>query len=438
MTYEPNFNLARSNESEFALVGTCLCTPDAFESAIGLIGEPDLFRQQGRIVWQVMADLHEQGKRWDACVIADELATRGLLESVGGRVHLTDLLLQATSRHLVPDYCRTIREASARRQLQGLGADLLSGAEHESPVDFATSHAAKVEAVAAACSDANDESFSRIVRVTTRDLIERSESGIPPACQTGYPILDGLLIGLHPADLIYLAARPSIGKTALGLNIAENILRRGEPVAFVSLEMSQQQIVYRLMSSLSGIDLPTIRAAKVSPIEALVEVSKQVGALPLTLTDKAAMSVAEIRAFARGAIATNGPCPLIIDYLGLIRDTERSENRNLAVAEISRGLKAIAKDLGIPVLALSQLNRQPEQRTGKRPTMSDLRDSGALEQDADVILLLHREDRGAREATLDIAKQRNGPTGSVEFEFDGPRTRFDEVRPPDPFKERGL
>jgi len=427
MIAEPGFRLARAVESEASLVGLCLLDSTLYPDAAALVTPTDLFSQANQILWRTMAEL--VGTTWDMSTIADRLASAGQLDRVGGRLHLVTLAEAATSRHLIPTYCRAIREASARRKLQSLGADILSESEDEEVIEYATRQAGNLGKIAEESADDVRETFKAEVIRATKEILEKD--GRHHGTMTGYPVLDGLLAGLQPSDLILVAARPSVGKTALGLNIAQNILQRGEPIAFASLEMSRRQILHRLFAALSGIDVPTIAKGGIQHGADIATAGNRIAVMPLHLTDKSAMSVPELRVFAKDAIATNGPGPLIIDYLGLIRDVDKSENRNLAVAEISRGLKALAKDLNIPVIALSQLSRKPEQRTDKKPALADLRDSGALEQDADVVLLLHRDNE---KATLEIAKHRNGPTGEVMFTFDGPRVRFEEVKPPDPFR----
>jgi replicative DNA helicase len=281
-----------------------------------------------------------------------------------------------------------------------------------------------------------------LVHEVFRQLDQRGE-GVITGEPTGYYELDELTCGLQPAELIIVAGRPSMGKTALGLNIAEHLAIQEDPprpVLFFSLEMSRQQVAQRILCSRARVNSHHFRRGRIGPAERdrLFAAAEEITGKPLLIDDASGLSLLELRARARMAVRKNRIRAILVDYLQLLH-VFNAESRQAEVAEISRGLKALAKELNVPVVAMAQLNRNPEDRTGNRPRMSDLRESGAIEQDADLIMLLHRESYyKAKEdpaadadpgALLIVAKQRNGPVGDVELHFNCELTRFDNPMP---------
>jgi replicative DNA helicase len=424
---------ASAGMAERVLIGSALFdAPKTVPKCRSLVAPEDFLSAPRRRVWRAILETYDRGC-CDLVTVHDALVTAGELDIAGGADALAGLLQDCTSGEYAETYARQVRSAAIARQVQIVGARLLD-ADPENLANFVAD--ARAELHTAILETEAGTTWTRQLSDACDDVLARQDReghlvGIP----TGFTVTDGLLSGLCPSDLILLAARPSIGKTAWALCAARNIAKAGTHVVFVSLEMSTRQILHRLLSTESGVPLSKLRGGGMSPVEldSFMQATNRLSQWPLSITDRAAMTVGEVRAFAEAAIKKHGKGPVIVDYLGLIRGRDGVENRNLEVAEVSRSLKAMAKDLDVPVLALSQLSRSPEKRADKRPGLSDLRDSGALEQDADVVLFLHRENIGADDAELVIGKHRNGPVGTVLLRYDGPRVSFSEVAAPEVF-----
>lgn len=406
------------------------------------------YRHDHRILYECVVDLYEQNQPMDIHVLEDELTRRNQLDSVGGRDYLVDLCQSVPSAANAEYYAKIVRDKAMLRDLIGVTGEIMQEAYDDSePAQEIMDHAEKklfdvteqrVAAHALPIRDFLDQTFAHI---EDPDLM----GGVP----TGFSGVDHMTGGLQEGDLIVIAARPSMGKTAFGLSLLEHIGidendRKGFPCVFFSLEMSKLLIAQRLLCSRARVDMGRMRRATLNDreISLLHAAHEEMREAPIFVDDTPGMSVMEVRAKARRLKLMHDIRVVFIDYLQLMHDSAGKESRQQEISAISRGLKALGRELSVPIVALAQLNRQVEGRSSNRPRMSDLRESGAIEQDADVIMLLHREDyyadkkgdgggaspsapKGSAEIIID--KQRNGPTGVVELHFTPEFARFDNA-----------
>ena len=434
--------LPHNLDAERSVLGAVLLDNHTLNLAIEKLKGEDFFLDQHRRIYERMIRLGEAQQAIDLVTLSDDLARSGELEAAGGAAYLAALVDGVPRVSNVEHYARIVREKAILRNLiHAAGAieqQALSGEEDADEVlDRAESlifqlAEERIRAGFIGVKDLVKESFSRLERIFTEG---RRLTGLP----TGYQQLDNLTSGLQASELIILASRPSMGKTSLALNIAENVaLRAGEPVAILSLEMSREALLLRLLASQARIDAHKFRTGHLGRDDwrKMAETLGRLAEAPVWIDDTGAASVVEMGAKARRLKKDKGLSLVIVDYLQLITARGRFSNRNEEVSSISRGLKALAKELKVPVLVLSQLTRAPE-REERRPQLADLRESGAIEQDADVVMFIHRpgfykpdqpeEERAKTE--LIIAKQRNGPTDRVNFVFLNAYTRFEEAAP---------
>jgi len=429
-------------DAERSILGAILLDNNALNAAIEALKAEDFFIPQHRSIFTQMIALGESQQAIDLVTLTEELHRRGELESSGGAPYLASLVDGVPRVSNVEHYARIVKEKALlrnlihtthniqQRALDGEdGADaILDGAESSI---FALAED-RVKAGLISVKDIVRDNFERLEKIFREG---KSVTGI----STGYGELDKLLSGLQPSELIILAARPSQGKTALALNLAENIaIRAGLPVALFSLEMSKESLLQRLVASVAQVDAHKFRSGHLSREDwrRMTEALGTISSAPLWVDDAGSISVLEIGAKARRLKKDRGLSLLIVDYLQLITARGRFNSRQEEVASISRGLKALAKELQIPVLVLSQLTRAPE-REERGPQLSDLRESGAIEQDADVVIFIYRPNFFNLNATPEerdmadmlIAKQRNGPTDKVKFVFRSRLTRFEEAAP---------
>jgi replicative DNA helicase len=434
--------LPNNLDAERAVLGTVILDNHALNTAVANLRPEDFFLEQHRRVFTQMITLGESQQAIDLVTLSDALHRRGDLEAAGGAPYLASLADGLPRVTNVEHYARIVKEKALLRNLihathniqerafEGEeGADaILDGAESDI---FALAED-RVKAGLISIKDIVRDSFERLEKIFREG---KSVTGVP----TGYSELDKLTSGLQPSELIILAARPSQGKTALALNLMENIsIRGGHPVAMFSLEMSKESLLQRLVASVAQIDAHKFRTGHLSRDDwrRMTETLGTISSAPLWIDDAGSCSVLEIGAKARRLMRDKGLSLLVVDYLQLITGRGRFGNRQEEVSSISRSLKGLAKELKIPVLVLSQLSRAPE-RDERGPQLSDLRESGAIEQDADLVAFIYRphffkagatpEER--EETELKIAKQRNGPVDSVKFVFRSRFTRFEEAAP---------
>jgi replicative DNA helicase len=429
-------------DAERSILGAILLDNSALNTAIEALKVDDFFLLQHRNVFNQMVALGEAQQPIDLVTLSDELHRRGELEASGGAAYLASLADGVPRVSNVEHYARIVKEKAMLRNLvhaaNRIQQNALDGEEGADAIlDDAESKIFalaedRVKAGLISVKDIVRDNFERLEKIFREG---KSVTGI----STGYGELDKLLSGLQPSELIILAARPSQGKTALALNLAENIaIRGGLPVALFSLEMSKESLLQRLVASVAQVDAHKFRSGHLSREDwrRMTEGLGQISSAPLWVDDAGSTSVLEIGAKARRLKRDKGLSLVIVDYLQLISGRGRFNSRQEEVASISRGLKGLAKELQIPVLVLSQLTRAPE-REERGPQLSDLRESGAIEQDADVVMFIYRPNFFNLNATPEerdmadilIAKQRNGPTDKVKFVFRSRLTRFEEAAP---------
>lgn len=431
-----------SIEAEQGLLGAILTNGGrVLDRVEGVVSAADLYRDDHRRIFSAAKALHDAGKAVDVLTVSDALTARGESEQTGGLAYLGDIANGGFMAANARSYAATIRERATLRGLQQIGADVLAACA--SPAGRAPAEiAAEAEAGMLALLDHSDSDPVRLHDVlcdVLADVDERRERGGNLAgLATGFRQLDQMTGGLEPGQLVIVAARPSVGKTVAGCNIAAHVAAAGGPVLFFTLEMSRREIAARILAARSGVTVQAMRAGTSArqDWEQMSDATAASSNWRLFIDDTAAATVAYVRAKARRTQRTHGLGLVVIDYLGLMRGT--GDNRTQEVGSISRGLKALAKELKVPVIALAQLNRASEGRLDKKPTLADLRDSGEIEQDADIVAMLHRESltRTAPEweglAQLLIRKNRNGPTGECLLTLDGPLMRFTDFDGPYP------
>ena len=440
----PERTLPHSLDAEKSVLGAILIHNEAFNHAAELIDSGDFFRDAHRRIFDRMVVLSERGDAIDFITLKEELSRAGDLEEVGGPAYIAALADGVPRSANVEYYARIVKEKATLRNLIHSANKILAEAyEAEQEPDVLLDEAER--AIFAIAEDRIRAGF-----VPLRDLVQTSfatieklqqHKGLVTGVPTGYLDLDEMTSGLQPSDLILVAARPSMGKTSFVLNIAQHVGTSTDmTVGFFSLEMSKEQLFMRMLTSEARIDAHRFRSGFLNEKD-YGRLSHALGTLAearVFIDDTASIGVLEMRAKARRLKAEHGLHLLIIDYLQLMSGRGRFENRQQELATISRSLKGLAKELNVPVVALSQLSRAPETRSDHRPQLSDLRESGALEQDADLVMFIFREEqyRGADGepnteaegvAEIIVGKQRNGPIGSVKLAFIKEHTRFENL-----------
>jgi replicative DNA helicase len=429
-----------SIEAEQAVLGGLMLDERAWERIADRLREEDFYRRDHRLIFRAIAELSEKNQPCDAVTLGEWFEANGLAEMVGGASYVIQLANATPSAANIVAYADIVREKSILRQLIDAGTEIVGhGYQPEGRSTQEILEAAEQRVFQIAESGARGRKGFVPMRAAVKEafqiLHQRYESkGAVTGLATGFTDLDELTAGLQAADLIIIAARPAMGKTALAVNIAEHAaLRSKKAVAIFSMEMSASQLAFRLLASLGRINQQHLRTGDIQE-EEWPRLSSAVALLSeakIFIDDTPALSPAELRARARRLKREHDLGLIVIDYLQLMQVPGNKENRATEISEISRGLKALAKELDIPVIALSQLNRSLEQRTDKRPVMADLRESGAIEQDADLILFIYRDEYYNPEssekgtAEIIIGKQRNGPTGTIKLTFLGQYTKFE-------------
>jgi replicative DNA helicase len=434
-----------SIDAEQSVLGGLMLAPDALDRVADRLAEQDFYRKDHRLIWRAINELANKGMPCDAVTLGDWFESNGLAEMAGGAGYLIELANNTPSAANITAYAEIVREKSVMRQLIDAGTSITEDGyrpEGKSVQEVLESAEQRVFHIAESGARGKKDSISMrdAVKDAFRLLSERYENrGQLTGITTGFTDLDNLTSGLQPADLIIVAARPSMGKTAFALNIAETAaLRNKKPVAVFSMEMSSSQLAFRLISSVGRIHQQRLRNGDLEE-EDWPRVSNAISILSeakIFIDDTPSLSPVELRSRSRRLHREHGGLGLIVvDYLQLMQVPGSKENRATEISEISRSLKGLAKELNVPVVALSQLNRSLEQRADKRPMMSDLRESGAIEQDADVIMFIYRDeyynkdtqDKGMAE--IIIGKQRNGPTDTCRLTFLGQYTKFENYAP---------
>ncbi len=434
-----------SVEGEQAVLGGLMLDNAAWDKVADLIAEEDFYRRDHRLIFSAVRALSEASSPFDVVTVAEWLDKHGDLDGAGGIAYLGSLAENTPSAANIKSYASIVRERSVLRQLIRIGSDIAEAGfrpEGRSVTELLDEAERRVYEIADQGASATGFTSMKdlLVKAVDRidELFQRDDpiTGIP----SGFSDFDEKTSGLQRSDLIIVAGRPSMGKTSFAMNIAENAgLKTGLPVAVFSMEMPGEQLAMRMMSSLGRIDQHRVRTGKLDDDDwpRLTSAVSILAESKIYIDDTPALTPSELRARARRLAREHehGLGLIVIDYLQLMQVHGSKENRTAEISEISRSLKSLAKELHVPVIALSQLNRSLEQRPNKRPVMSDLRESGAIEQDADVIVFIYRDevyneespDKGVAE--IIIGKQRNGPIGTVRLTFLGQYTRFENFAP---------
>ncbi len=426
-------------EAESSVLGGILIENDAVNQVLELLRPDDFYRESHRKIFRAIIDITDRGEPVDLITLSEFLKGKNELEPVGGTAYLASLADFVPTSANIAYYARIVREKSILRSLISTATEIATrGYEEQGNVEEFLDVAEKVifeisEQKIKASFVAVGEMITDTLKLVEK-LYQRKEmvTGVP----TGYEDLDKITAGLQPADLIIVAGRPGMGKTAFALNIATNAAYGGVGAAVFSLEMAKEQLVLRMLCSEARVNSSKVRSGYLGERD-FPQLAKAAGRLheaPIYIDDTPAISVLELRAKARRLLRDRSKKVglIVVDYLQLMRGMGNANNREQEISEISRSLKALAKELNVPVIALSQLNRRVEDRSERRPQMSDLRESGAIEQDADVIMFIYRDevynknnDDVKGKAEVIIAKQRNGPTDTINLTFLGEYTRFE-------------
>ncbi len=427
-------------EAEQAILGSLMVDRDLVPIVSEIVQKSDFYAPHHATVYDAIISLYERGEPVDKVSVSEELRRRKLLEEVGGGDFIGQLLNTVPTAASAEYYAKVVAEKSVLRSLITAGGRISNIAfEQPENVDEAVDHC---EQMIFEIGRRSSGGFT-LVRDLLKPAFERIDTlyhqrGTVTGVPSGFNRLDQFTTGFQPGELIIIAARPSMGKTSLCLNIAMNAAKgASKHVALFSLEMSNDQLVQRFLSMEAHIDAQSLRTGNIKDKE-WGEITRAMGVLaevPIFVDDSAALTVSEVRSRSRRLAATTGLDLIIIDYLQLLRSTNaRITNRVEIIDEICRNLKALAKELKVPVMALAQLNRSPESRNDKRPMLSDLRESGGIEQEADVVAFIYRDEyynpptpENENIAEINIAKQRNGPTGLVQLRFDKRFTSFSDL-----------
>jgi replicative DNA helicase len=428
-------------EAEISVLGSILLD----NSVMGILGSlrPESFYREGhREIYRAMEKLSLRGEPVDLVTLSEELRRSAKLEAAGGMAYLVGLAEQTPTAAYAEHYAKIVLEkATLRRLITAAGEVARSAYEQAAPVEVILDQAgAKILEIAAREGAEAFAAMRELVHLTFEEIQLRYDHEAPDTgLRTGFRELDEVLGGLEAGTLMIIAARPSMGKTAFALTIAQHVaLRQQVPVAIFSLEMPAKQLVTRMLCSEARVDMNRLRQGHITDrdYQRLVEIASRMSEAPIFIDDAASLTVLELRGRARRLMAQQPVGLIIIDYLQLMAGGTNAgggENRQQEIATISRGLKGLARELGIPVIALSQLSRAVEARPNKRPMLSDLRESGSIEQDADIVTFIYRDDYynpntdKAGVAEIIIGKQRNGPTGSVELQFHAAHVRFNDL-----------
>ncbi|MDH7451708.1 replicative DNA helicase [Luteimonas composti] len=433
----------QSVEAEQAVLGGLMLAPEAFDRVADLLNDKDFYRRDHQLIYRAIRELAEKDRPFDAVTLGEWFESNGLSEQVAGGAYLVELASTTPSAANIKAYAEIVRDKAVLRQLIEIGTEIVNDGfqpEGRESAEILAKAEQQVFAIAEAGSRGRQD-FTPINKAMAEafDVLQtrHANGGGITGLPTGYTEFDQMTAGLQPTDLIILAARPAMGKTTFALNIAEYAaIKTKKAVAVFSMEMSASQLALRLISSNGRINATRLRTGQLededwSRVTSAIRMIKET---KIFIDDTPGLSPDVLRAKARRLKREHDLGLIVIDYLQLMAVPGNSENRATEISEISRSLKGLAKELNVPVIALSQLNRSLETRTDKRPVMADLRESGAIEQDADIIIFIYRDEYYNKENSPDkglaeiiIGKQRSGPTGSVKLKFFGEYTRFDNL-----------
>ncbi|WP_040158782.1 replicative DNA helicase [Nigerium massiliense] len=425
--------------AEQSVLGAMLLSKDAIGEVTEILKGRDFYRPAHEYIFDAVMDLYGRGEPADAITVADTLGKRGQLSQVGGHIYLHELVSSVSVTANATYYAEIVRDKATLRRLVDASMKISQmGYQAEGDVNGIVDRAQQVVYEVAEGKTSDDyQPLSELVEITLDEMESLSQHGVMSGVPTGFIDLDHLTNGLHAGQMIIVAARPGMGKSTLGLDFARSAaIKHGLCSVFFSLEMTKSEIVMRLMSAEASVPLNHIRKGEMKEEDwaRIAAKTAQVSQAPLFIDDSPNLTMMEIRAKARRLKQRFDLRLVVIDYMQLMSSGKKVESRQLEVSEFSRQIKLLAKELEVPVVALSQLNRGPETRQDKKPMLSDLRESGSLEQDADVVILLHREDAYDKnsprvgEADFIIAKHRNGATDTIPVAFQGSLSRFVDMQ----------
>ena len=427
-------------DAEEAILGAVLTNPVCFNKIADMLTAKSFYKPANRFIYEAVVNLFTRNQAIDIVTVSEALNEAGKLDMVGGRAYINDLALNVTTTAHIEYYAKIVQEKSIKRELINAGSEIVEMAYDNASTTTTLDNAEKlIFNIAQQKASSDLISVKDLVLTSYEQISYRYEHrdellGVP----TGFYDLDAMTSGLQKSDLIILAARPSMGKTAFALNIAQNVgLKAKKPVAIFSLEMPKEQLVQRMLCSEAEVDSQKLKTGNMQAKdwEKLTTAMNYFADAPIFIDDCAGASVMDIRAKCRRLAMEQKELGLVvIDYLQLMEGTGNGDDRNQQISGISRGLKGLARELGVPVIALSQLSRAVEQRTDKKPMLSDLRESGAIEQDADIVMFIYRDEYYNKEDTENrgkaeviIAKHRNGAVGSIDLLFQGSITKFKNI-----------
>ncbi len=425
-------------EAEQAVLGGILLNNDTMNQLMDILSPDDFYREAHAAVFDAMVHLYNESEPIDVITLSEALNKKEGLEKAGGIEYLAVLVESVSTSAGIAYHAEIIRDASVRRRLISECSNIseLCFREQDETDDLLEKAEQRIFNIAESQIKEGFQGLNQVIKGSMEKVVKAGESqGFLTGVTTGFEYFDRLTAGLQPSDLIIVAGRPSMGKTALALNMGYNAAKNTKKgVAVFSLEMSRQQLGIRLLGFESRIDATRLRTGRLKKHEwqDLIDAADRLSEIPIFIDDSSAISVLEMKAKCRRLKKRGELALVIIDYMQLIQGRRSAESRQLEMSEISRALKGLAKDLDIPVVALSQLNRKVEDRPNKRPQLADLRESGAIEQDADVIVFIYRDEfynpqseESQNIAEIIIGKQRNGPTGTVKLTFLKELTRFE-------------
>jgi len=427
-------------DAEEAILGAILTNPICFNKIADMLTPKSFYKPANRFIYDAIVSLFTRNQAIDIVTVSEVLNETDKLEMVGGRAYINDLALNVTTTANIEYYAKIVQEKAIKRELINAGSEIVEMAYDNASTSATLDNAEKlIFNIAQQKASSDLISVKDLVLTSYEQISYRYEHrdellGVP----TGFYDLDAMTSGLQKSDLIILAARPSMGKTAFALNIAQNVgLKAKKPVAIFSLEMPKEQLVQRMLCSEAEVDSQKLKTGNMQAKdwEKLTTAMNYFADAPIFIDDCAGASVMDIRAKCRRLAMEQKELGLVvIDYLQLMEGTGNGDDRNQQISGISRGLKGLARELGVPVIALSQLSRAVEQRTDKKPMLSDLRESGAIEQDADIVMFIYRDEYYNKEDTENrgkaeviIAKHRNGAVGSIDLLFQGSITKFKNI-----------
>lgn len=429
--------MPQSIEAEEAVLGAVLVNPLSLGRIVETLKPESFYKPAHRTIYETCLELFKKNDPIDIVTVSQFLMDKGELENVGGRSYINDLALNVVTTANIEYYAKIIREKEIKRALINAGSEIVNTAYESEDTDIVLDNAQKMIFNIAASKDTTDLVCIQDLVVSSYEMIEKRFNNKDElvGVTTGFYDLDNITSGLHKSDLIILAARPAMGKTAFALNLAQNVALKGKKaVAIFSLEMPKQQLVSRMLCAEAEVDSQRVKTGNLQPKdwEKLVEGMTRLSEAKIYIDDAAGATATDVKAKCRRLMMEEKELGLIvIDYLQLMEGGGNPNDRNQQISQISRSLKGLAKELDVPIIALSQLSRAVESRPDKRPMMSDLRESGAIEQDADIIMFIYRDEYYNRDdvenkgkAEVIIAKHRNGSVGTVELLFQSNITKF--------------